>query len=121
MLAQWPAPALMVGAEGVLVPYAAQVGAPKAAGLFFAAVAAGMLAGKLIVGRLCPADRERLARPLALALGLPLLGFALRPGPTCAAMLPAVSGFGVAYQLALARRFLDAVPERSAVRRSACS
>lgn len=112
LLAQWLAPALMVGAEGVLVPYAAQVGAPGAAGLLFAAVAAGMFAGNLIVGRLVrPAGRERLAGPLALALGLPLLGFALRPGPEYAAILMTVSGFGVAYQLALARRFLDAVAE----------
>ncbi|MFD4158663.1 MFS transporter [Streptomyces hydrogenans] len=112
LLAQWLAPALMVGAEGVLVPYATQIGAPEAAGLLFAAVAAGMLAGNLIVGRLVrPAGRERLARPLALALGLPLLGFALNPAPRYAAVLLAVSGFGVAYQLALARRFVEAVPE----------
>lgn len=112
LLAHWLAPALMVGAEGVLVPYAAQVGAPDAAGLLFTAVAAGMFAGNLIVGRLVrPAGRERLAGPLALALGLPLLGFALRPAPGYAAILLTVSGFGVAYQLALARRFLDAVHE----------
>lgn len=112
LLAQWLAPALMVGAEGVLVPYAAQVGAPDAAGLLFAAVAAGMFASNLVVGRLVrPAGRERLAGPLALALGLPLLGFALCPAPGYAAILLTVSGFGVAYQLALAPRFLDAVPE----------
>ncbi len=112
LLAQWPAPALMVGAEGVLVPYATQIGAPDTAGLLFASVAAGMLAGNLIVGRLVrPAGRERLARPLALALGLPLLGFVLHPAPRYAAVLLVVSGFGVAYQLALARRFVEAVPE----------
>jgi MFS family permease len=113
LLAQWLAPALMVGAEGVLVPYAAQAGSPDAAGLLFSAIAAGMFAGNLIVGRLVrPAGRERLARPLALALGVPLLAFALRPAPGYAVILLAVSGFGVAYQLALARRFLDTVPER---------
>ncbi|WP_433510388.1 MFS transporter [Nonomuraea sp. CA-143628] len=112
LLAHWLAPALMVGAEGVLVPYATQAGAPDAAGLLFAAVAAGMFAGNLIVGRLVrPAGRERLAGPLALALGLPLLGFAPHPAPGYAAILMALSGFGVAYQLGLARRFLDAVPE----------
>ncbi|MGW6913869.1 MFS transporter [Kitasatospora sp. NPDC054939] len=112
LLAQWLAPALMVGAEGVLVPYAAHIGAPDAAGLLFAAVAAGMFAGNLIVGRLVPpVGRERLAGPLGLALGLPLLGFALRPEPGYAVVLMTVSGVGVAYQLGLARRFLDAVPE----------
>jgi predicted MFS family arabinose efflux permease len=112
LLAQWLSPALMVGAEGVLVPYTAQVGAPDTAGLLFAAVAAGMFAGNLIVSHLVrPAGRERLANLLALALGLPLLGFALHPAPGNATVLLAVSGFGVAYQLALAHRFLDAVPE----------
>jgi MFS family permease len=112
LLAQWLPPALTVGAEGVLIPYAARQGAPDASGWLFAAVAAGMFTGNLIVGRMVsPLGRERLAGPLALALGLPLLGFALRPAPGYSAVLLAVSGFGVAYQLGLARRFLDAVPE----------
>ncbi|GAB4060101.1 hypothetical protein GCM10028775_74270 [Catellatospora paridis] len=112
LLAQWLPPSLVVGAEGVLVPYAAEAGLPDAAGLLFTAVAAGMLAGNLVVGRLLTPDRrERLAAPLALLLGAPLLGFALSPGPPTAAALLAASGFGVAYQLGLARRFLDAVPE----------
>ncbi|MEU8718589.1 MFS transporter [Streptomyces sp. NPDC048663] len=113
LLAQWLAPSLMVGAEGVLVPYAAQVGAPGAVGLLFAALAAGMLLGNLIVGRLVsPANRERIGRPLAFAIGLPLLIFMLHPAPMYAAILLTASGFGVSYQLALAHRFLDAVPEK---------
>ncbi|MFC6083020.1 MFS transporter [Sphaerisporangium aureirubrum] len=112
LLAQWLPPALIVGAEGVLVPYAAQVGVPDSAGLLFTAVALGMLTGDLVIGRLVtPARRERLTGPLALLLGAPLLGFVLSPGPVTAALLLAVSGFGVAYQLGLARRFLNAVPE----------
>ncbi|SCK22609.1 MFS transporter [Streptomyces sp. WMMB 322] len=112
LLAQWLPPALVVGAEGVLVPYAAQTGVPESAGLLFTAVALGMLTGDLAIGRLVTPDgRERLAGPLALLLGAPLLGFALSPGPVAAALLLAVSGFGVAYQLGLARRFLKAVPE----------
>ncbi|MEV4567961.1 MFS transporter [Nonomuraea sp. NPDC049419] len=110
--AQWLPPALVVGAEGVLVPYAVQVGAPGAAGLLFTAVALGMLAGDLVIGRLvAPRLRERLAGPLALLLGGPLLGFAGSPGPVVAGVLLAASGFGVAYQLGLARRFLEVVPE----------
>jgi MFS family permease len=112
LLAQWLPPALMVGAEGVLVPYAVQIGMPNSAGLLFTAVALGMLAGDVAIGRLVdPRRRERLAGPLALLLGAPLLGFPLSPGPVTAALLLAVSGFGVAYQLGLARRFLQAVPE----------
>lgn len=112
LLAQWLPSALTVGAEGVLVPYGASIGMPASAGLLFAAIAVGMLAGDLLIGRLVsPARRERLAGPLALLLGLPLLGFALHPGPALAAALLATCGFGVAYQLGLARRFLDAVRE----------
>ncbi|TDD12121.1 MFS transporter [Nonomuraea deserti] len=112
LLAQWLPPALVVGAEGVLVPYAVQIGVPDAAGLLFTAVALGMLTGDLVIGRLVtPERRERLAGPLALLLGAPLLGFVLSPGPVAAALLLAVSGSGVAYQLGLARRFLKAVPE----------
>ncbi|GAA1413125.1 MFS transporter [Catellatospora coxensis] len=111
LLAQWLPPSLIVGAEGVLVPYADQVGTPASAGVLFTAVALGMLAGDLVIGRLvAPARRERLAGLLALLLGTPLLVFVLAPGPVAAAGLLAASGFGVAYQLGLARRFLDAVP-----------
>ncbi|MEU8652510.1 hypothetical protein [Streptomyces sp. NPDC048737] len=75
-------------------------------------MALGTLAGDLAIGRLVtPERRERLAGPLALLLGAPLLGFVLSPGPVTAALLLAVSGFGGAYQLGLARRFLEAVPE----------
>ncbi|AQZ70303.1 MFS transporter [[Actinomadura] parvosata subsp. kistnae] len=112
LLAQWLPAALVVGAEGVLVPYADRIGVPGAAGMLFTAVALGMLAGDLVIGRLvAPRRRERLAGPLALLLGAPLLGFVLSPGPVVAGLLLAGSGFGVAYQLGLARRFLEAVPE----------
>jgi hypothetical protein len=112
LLAQWLPPALIVGAEGVLVPYAVQIGMPDSAGLLFTAVALGMLTGDLAIGRLVtPERRERLAGPLALLLGAPLLGFVLSPEPVTAVLLLAVSGFGVAYQLGLARHFLMAVPE----------
>ncbi|WP_346433800.1 MFS transporter [Nonomuraea composti] len=112
LLAQWLPAALVVGAEGVLVPYADRIGVPGAAGMLFTAVALGMLAGDLVIGRLvAPRCRERLAGPLALLLGAPLLGFVLSPGPVVAALLLAGSGFGVAYQLGLARRFLEVVPE----------
>jgi hypothetical protein len=112
LLAQWLPPPLIVGAEGVLVPYADQVGTPASAGVLFCAVALGMLAVDLVIGRLAvPARRERLAGALALLLGTPLLAFVLAPGPAVAAGLLAASGFGIAYQLGLARRFLDAVPQ----------
>ncbi|MBX6386934.1 MAG: MFS transporter, partial [Microbispora sp.] len=77
-----------------------------------AAAAAGMGAGEFAFGRFAPpAARERLTVPLALLLGVPLLGFAARPGVAGAAALAALAAAGLAYNLGLQRRFLDAVPE----------
>jgi MFS family permease len=113
LLAQWVPGSLMVAAEGVVVPYAVGLGRESAAGLMLAAAAGGMLGGEFVVGRfLAPAMRERLTPWLALLLGMPLIGFVLRPGVVLAAAVLAVAAAGFSYQLGLARRFLDAVPER---------
>ncbi|MET8149234.1 MFS transporter [Actinoplanes sp. NPDC049668] len=113
LLAQWLPGALMVGAEGVVVPYTAQSGRPGAAGVLLAAAAFGMLAGQLLVARLAaPALRERLTPWLALLLGVPLAAFLLRPGPVAAAVILALAAAGFSYHLGLARRFLEAAPER---------
>jgi MFS family permease len=111
LLAQWLPTALFVGAEGVLVPYAAGLGAADAAGTLFAAAAGGMLVGDLVVGRLvAPSRRERLSPWFALLLAPPLLLFPLRPGVPVAAVLLGVATFGFAYQLGLQRRFVAVVP-----------
>ncbi|HEU4346816.1 MAG TPA: MFS transporter [Actinoplanes sp.] len=113
LLAQWLPGVLMVGAEGVVVPYAAGLGRESAAGALLASAAAGMLAGEFVVGRFVPPRwRERLAPMLALLLGVPLTVFVLRPGIGPASILLALAAAGFAYQLGLARRFLEAVPER---------
>lgn len=113
LLCQWLPTCLAVGTEGVLVPYAAGIGASTRAGVLFVATAAGMLAGDLLVGRLVgPARRERMTPGLAALLGLPLLAFAARPGLIVAAVLLVAATFGFSYQLGLARRFLAAVPEQ---------
>jgi MFS family permease len=114
LLAQWLPGALMVGAEGAVVPYVSALDAPSAAGVLLMAAALGMLTGDLVVGRFVRPDRrEALAPWLAALLGVPLLGFVLTPAPALAAALLAVAAFGFAYQLGLARRFLLAVPEES--------
>jgi hypothetical protein len=114
LLAQWLPGALVVGGEGVIVPYATSLGAESIAGVLFMAAALGMLSGDLVVGRFVgPTRRERLSRWLALLLGVPLLVFVLRPGLPAAAALFAASTFGFAYHLGLARRFLAAVPEQA--------
>ncbi|MEV1144454.1 MFS transporter [Micromonospora sp. NPDC049799] len=112
LLAQWLPGALLVGAEGVAVPYAAGLGPGANAGVLLMAGAFGMLVGDLLVGRfVAPARRERWTPWLAVLLGVPILVFAARPGLWPAAALFVVSFAGFAYQLGLARRFLDAVPE----------
>ncbi|MFE0593562.1 MFS transporter [Micromonospora echinospora] len=112
LLAQWLPGSMLVGAEAVAVPYAAGLGPGASAGVLLMAGAFGMLAGDLVVGRFVPpATRERLSPWLALLLGVPVLGFLFRPGLVVSALLFAVAAAGFAYQLGLARRFLDAVPE----------
>jgi MFS family permease len=114
LLAQWLPGALMVGAEGVVVPYASTLGDPSAAGVLLMAAAIGMLTGDLVVGRFVRPGRREASTPwLAALLGVPLLGFVLTPAPALAAALLAAATFGFAYHLGLARRFLAAVPEVS--------
>lgn len=112
LLAQWVPGALMVGAEGVVVPYTAGLGHGSAAGILLASAAGGMLAGEFVVGRFLPPGlRERLTPWFALLLGVPLIAFVLQPGGPAAAIVLALAAAGFAYHLGLARRFLDAVPE----------
>jgi predicted MFS family arabinose efflux permease len=112
LLATWLPPAFLTGAEGLIVPYAAQHGfGAGAPGLLLACVPAGMIAGDLAAGRLLrPAARERLTIPLMMVPGITLLAFAAGPGLPAAAGLLAVTGLGPAYVLGIQRRFLDAVP-----------
>ena len=114
LLAQWLPGWLVTGAESLVVPYTASLGKPaSAASPLLAAVPAGMLLGDVLVGRFCrPQTRERLAFPLALLLGLPLVALAFRlPVPFAAAAL-FVSGLGFGYQLGIQQAFLAAVPPR---------
>jgi MFS family permease len=96
-LAMWVPNGLIVGCEALFVPYA-----PHAAGLFFVAAAAGMLAGDTAVGRFVPADwRGRLISPLRLLLAVPYLLFALvLPTPVAvAAVVVASVGYGASLML----------------------
>jgi hypothetical protein len=114
LLAQWLPLWFGTGAEALIVPYAASLGHPaSAAGPLLAAVPTGMLLGNVVVGRCCsPSARERLALPLALTIGAPLLALAFRPPLPLAGVVLLVSGFGYAYSLGIQRAFLDSVPER---------
>jgi hypothetical protein len=112
LLAHWGPVVLMVGAEGVVVPYAAGLGRESASGVLLAVAATGMLAGEFLVGRfLPPRRREQLTPWLAVLLGLPLLVFPARPGVLVAAAALGLATAGMSYHLGLARRFLEATPE----------
>ncbi|MEV0144353.1 MULTISPECIES: MFS transporter [unclassified Nonomuraea] len=111
LLASWLPPACLAGAEAMVVPY---LGGQGRAGTVLAAAAVGMAAGEFAVGRFAaPGLRERLSLPLAVLLGLPWLGFLAGPEMGWASVLAAVATAGLAYQLGLQRRFLEAVPEEA--------
>jgi predicted MFS family arabinose efflux permease len=113
LLAQWLPAWFVTGAEALIVPYTRSLGHPaSAASPLLAAVPAGMLLGDVIVGRYCrPAARERLAFPLAAAMGVPLVALLARPPVPLAAAALLVCGFCFAYELGLQRAFLDSLPD----------
>ncbi|WP_344881509.1 MFS transporter [Nonomuraea antimicrobica] len=111
LLAAWLPPMCLAGAEAMVVPY---LGGQGEAGVVLAAAAGGMAVGQFAVGRFAaPRTRERLSLPLAVLLGVPWLVFAFTPGIVGASVLAAVGAAGLAYQLGLQRRFVDAVPEEA--------
>jgi predicted MFS family arabinose efflux permease len=114
LLAQWLPAWCIAGAESLIVPYTGALGwSASAAGPLLAALPAGMLLGDLVVGRFCaPGTRTRLAFPLAVTMGVPLLALAFRL-PTPAAFLALLaSGTGFAYQLGIQQAFLHSLPEQ---------
>lgn len=114
LLAQWLPAWLITGAESLIVPYAGSLGLPtSAASPLLAATPAGMLLGDVIVGRFCrPSVRQRLAFPLAVAMGMPLLTLAFRPPSPIAGAVLFGCGFGFAYALGIQQAFLDSLPAR---------
>ena len=114
LLAQWLPAWLVTGAESLIVPYTGSLGLPaSAASPLLAATPAGMLLGDVIVGRFCrPRVRQRLAFPLAAAMGLPLLALAFRPPLPVAGAVLFACGVGFAYALGIQQAFLDSLPAR---------
>jgi len=108
LFAQWLPISLVVGAEATMISYLGNT-----AGFALAAAALGLAAGNLVVGRfVSPTGRERLAFPLAVVSGIPLLAFALQPGLAGAALIVMLATAAVsACQLGLQRWFVDAVPD----------
>ncbi|MEV4377088.1 MFS transporter [Streptosporangium sp. NPDC049644] len=108
LLAQWLPVTFVTGGEAMLVPYLGST-----AGYALAAASAGLAVGSFVVGRLVsPSGRERLAFPMAVASGLPLLVFAFQPGLGGAALLVLLATVAsTSYELGLQRWFVEAVPE----------
>jgi MFS family permease len=99
-------------------PYAAQVGAGKAAvGVLMAADLPGAVLGGLLVARVPPGLRQRLMVPLAVATGLPLLATALVPSVPLAVLAWAGTGVLSSYltlaQVAFTRAVPDAIRARA--------
>jgi MFS family permease len=113
LLAQWLPAWFVTGAESLIVPYTASLGHPaRAAAPLLAAVPAGMLLGDLLAARFCPPGaRRRLAFPLVVAMGVPLLALPFRPPLLLAAVALLACGSGFAYQLGLQQAFLDVLPQ----------
>lgn len=108
-LALWVPNGLIVGCESLFVPYAhSGPGGPGVvAGWLFAATAAGMMAGDLLVGRLIPPRRrDRLIEPLRLLLATPYLLFFLGPPTGVAAPLGFLAAVGYAASLPLQDRLI---------------
>jgi predicted MFS family arabinose efflux permease len=114
LLAQWLPAWCVAGAESLIVPYTGALGHPaSAAGPLLGALPAGMLLGDFLVARFCaPATRTRMAFPLAVAMGVPLLGLVFRPPLPVAWLALLASGAGFAYQLGIQQAFLDSLPEQ---------
>lgn len=100
-VAMWVPNGLVVGAEALYVPY----GHGSVAGYLFAAAAAGMMLGDLVVGRFVPHDlRDRLIGPLRITLAAPYLLLLLGPPPAVTVVVAFVASVGYAASLPLQER-----------------
>lgn len=108
----WLVPMFVVGAEGIMVPYARHLGGgATTVGLLLAAGPLGTTIAMVVLGRFVRTElRERLVRPLALLACGALVPLLLDPPLTLVLVLLAVSGAAMAYNLPLNAMFVQAVP-----------
>lgn len=101
-LAAWVPNGLIVGCESLFVPFAG-----RSAGYLFAATAAGMLTGDIMVGRFLPAAaRTWLVEPLRFLLAAPYILFFLHPALALAAALGFLASAGYSASLPLQERLI---------------
>jgi hypothetical protein len=102
-LAGWVPNGLIVGCESLFVPFAG-----RSAGYLFAATAAGMLTGDILVGRFLPAAaRTWLVEPLRFLLAAPYVLFFLHPPVVLAAGLGYLASAGYSASLPLQERLIS--------------
>ncbi|MGE7388540.1 MFS transporter [Streptomyces sp. NPDC004126] len=109
----WLPPAFAVVPEALLAPYTEDVGAGTVTlGVLMCALPVGTVAGELWAGSALTArTRSRITAPLAAVSLLPLLLFAVRPGPAVVLAALLLAGLAHAYTLGLDRMYVDAVPD----------
>jgi hypothetical protein len=101
-LAGWIPNGLIVGCESLFVPLAGH-----RAGWLYAATAAGMLAGDVVIGRFVSTlNRDRLLGPLRYLLAVPYVGFLAHPSVAVGVPLALVASFGYAASLGLQERLV---------------
>jgi hypothetical protein len=107
-LALWVPNGLIVGCESLFVPFGHQGGGGSVAGYLFAATAAGMMTGDLVVGRFVRLRlRDRLIEPLRMLLAAPYLFFLFAPSVAVAVPLGFLASFGYAAALPLQERLIQ--------------
>ncbi|MFD3679807.1 MFS transporter [Streptomyces sp. NPDC058613] len=109
----WLPPAFVVVPEALLAPYAHGIGAGTVAlGLLMCALPVGTIAGELWAGSALTArTRSRIVAPLAAVAPLPLLVYAVRPGPYAVFAALLLAGLAQAHTLGLDQWYVDAVPD----------
>jgi predicted MFS family arabinose efflux permease len=108
-IALWVPNGLIVGCESLFIPYghSNSAGHGAAAGWLFAATAAGMMTGDLLVGRFVPPGlRDRFIGPLRLLLAVPYLFLFLGPPVAIVAPLGFLASAGYAASLPLQDRLI---------------
>jgi hypothetical protein len=102
LLANWIPNGLIVGCESLFVPLAG-----RQAGYLYAATAAGMLAGDILVGRFVSKSlRDRGLRPLQVLLALPYLSLVFHPPLVVVAAAAGLASVGYAASLPLQERLV---------------
>ncbi|MEV7545774.1 MFS transporter [Streptomyces sp. NPDC089915] len=109
----WIPSAFSVVPEALLTPYADGIGAGTITlGILMCALPVGTIAGELWAGSALSArTRARITAPLAAVCLLPLLVYALRPGPAAVAAALVLAGLAHAHALGIDRMYVDAVPD----------